>query len=178
VKWIVSADRTIVADKVQLDARKSYIEEVTFASVSEWSSFRIGKVDLLRFYYCSSEDEVDGTFITAHCNQVQALCTLPEIAKGQFVVANTCVWERLSQKKDLAQLMLYNRNIRLWFAHQELSLDSHRTFRHSTTLIDIGKFGFPTSLSERELYWYRKEGILQAIEKSFQSVSPIILPYE
>lgn len=178
MRWIVSAGRDISVNAAQLNARKSYIEDVAFAPVSEWSYFKIRKEPSLCFYCCNSDDGIEGTFITAHINQVQALCTVPKIAQSQLVVANTCIWRRMSHKKILAQLMAYNRNIRLWFAHQELSIDSFRNFRHSTTLINIGQFGFQTSFSERELYWYRKKGLLNAIKKAFQPVSPIILPYE
>ena len=174
----MSASRDISVNEAQLNARKSYIEDVTCSSVSEWSYFEMPRVSSLCFYCCNSDDGIEGTFITAHINQVQALCTVPKIAQSQFVVANTCIWRRMSHKKILAQLMAYNRNIRLWFAHQELSIDSFRNFRHSTTLINIGQFGFQTSFSERELYWHRKEGLLNAIKKAFRPVSPIILPYE
>lgn len=178
MRWIVSAGADIVVNTAQLEARRTFIAEVTTAAVSPWSPLQVPHAPTLRFLYCNSADGVDGTFITAHIYEVYELCALPQIAGGTFVVANTCIWERMAHKKILAQLLLQNRNIRLWFAKQELSIDACGIFKQSTTLINLGEFDFQTSFSERELYRYRKNGLLATIEKAFQPVSPIILPGE
>lgn len=176
MRWIVSAGADIAISTAQLEARRTFIAEVTTTTVSPWSPLRISHTSV--FYYCNSVDDIDGTFITAHVGEVYALCALPQIARGTLVVANTCIWHRMTHKRILAQLMSQNRNVRLWFAKQELSIDACGIFRQSTTLTNLGEFGFQTSFSERELYRYRRNGLLNSIEKSFQSVSPIILPGE
>ena len=178
MRWIVSAGADIVVSKAQLEARRIFIAEVTTATVSPWSPLQITHTPRLSFFHCNSTDGIDGTFITAHVDEVYALCALPPIARGSLVVANTCIWERMAHKRILAQLMSQNRSIRLWFAKQEISIDICGIFRQSTTLENLGQFDFQTSFSERELYRYRRNGLLSAIEKAFQPVSPIILPGE
>lgn len=178
MRWIVSAGVDIAVNPAQLQARKEYIEEVTGSLVSTWLPMRINNQLSKEFVCCVSNDGIDGTFITAHIGQVYRLCELREITEGEFVVANTCIWEHLAHKTLLRNLMRRNKDIQLWFAKQELSLDSYGTFRQSTTLSNIGQFGFQTSFSERELYRHRKEGLFCAIQKSFDLVSPFILPGE
>lgn len=110
MRWIVSAGADIVVNTAQLEARRTFIAEVTTAAVSPWSPLQVPHAPTLRFLYCNSADGVDGTFITAHIYEVYELCALPQIAGGAFVVANTCIWERMAHKKILAQLLLQNRN--------------------------------------------------------------------
>jgi hypothetical protein len=81
----------------------------------------------------------------------------------------------MSHKKLLYQLKRTNKKAELWFAKQELYVDETRLFRQSTTLYNVGQFGFQTSLSERELFRNRKKGLVEAIRQSFDRVSPIIL---
>lgn len=123
MRWIVSAGADIVVSKAQLEARRIFIAEVTTATVSPWSPLQIPHTPRLSFFHCNSTDGIDGTFITAHVDEVYALCALPPIARGSLVVANTCIWERMAHKRILAQLMSQNRSIRLWFAKQEISID-------------------------------------------------------
>lgn len=178
MRWIVSSEIDIAVDQDQLQARKAYIEQVTGSKVSAWHPMRINHQLSKEFVCCVSDDGIDGTFITAHIGQVYRLCELREIAEGEFVVANTCIWEHLAHKTLLRSLMCRNKDIRLWFAKQELSLDHCGIFRQSTTLTNVGDFGLQTSFSERELYRHRKKGLLCAIQKSFDLVSPVILPGE
>lgn len=175
MKWIVSADAHIAVDTDQLLARHSYIKTVSSASVSEWNYIRINGVVSKKFLCCNSNDDVNGTFITAHVGQVYHLCALAEIYNGDLVVANTCIWERCFHKRILYSMMRYNRKVELWFAKQEVSLDGARLFRKSTTIANLGEFGFQTSLSERSLFRQRNLGLRSAIGASFDRVSPILL---
>jgi hypothetical protein len=95
-----------------------------------------------QYLCCTSNDGVDGTFITAHIGDVYKLCSLKEIYTGKFVVANTCIWERMADKNLLSSMKIFIRDIELWFAKQELSVDGNRIFRESTTLNDIGSSDF------------------------------------
>jgi hypothetical protein len=175
VRWIIGNDKDIAVDGIQVRARGDYIQRVTGAEVSAWHFIQVNGQVCKEFLCCTSNDGIDGTFITAHIGDVYKICSLREICIGKFVVANTCIWERMSHKKLLNSMMSFNRNIELWFAKQELSVDSSRIFRQSTTLNNIGRFGFQTSLSERELFMNRGKGLMEAIRVSFVRVSPVIL---
>lgn len=174
MRWIVGADPDIAVDATQLQARHVFIQDVTGGEVSAWGRMQINVPTPRRFFHCISNDGVDGVFITAHIFDVQALCSLPEIYNTGFVVANTCIWERLSHKSLLYSLRSKKQDIQLWFAKQELSVDASHLFRQSTTLNNVGQFGFQTSLSERKLFMHRKKGLVEGIQESFDRVSPIV----
>ena len=175
MRWIIGYDKDIVVDNNQLQARSNYIRRVTGAEVSAWSFPQVNGQVCKEFLCCTSNDEIDGTFITAHIFDVSNLCSLREICIGKFVIANTCIWEKLSHKNLLLNMMRFNREVELFFAKQELSVDGNRILRQSTTLNNVGRFGFQTSLSERELFSNRSKGLMEAIRVSFIRVSPIIL---
>jgi len=155
----------------QLNARKQYIKDITASNVSPWQ-YILGK----QFFHCRSNDMINGVFITAHIDDVMKLGALQAVWSSKFVVANTCVWERALHKKLLQIMTCNNRCVELFFAKQALSPDSNGILRRSATLNDVGTFGFQTSMSERELFSNRKLGLYKAIQKSFERVSPILLP--
>ncbi len=175
MRWIIGNGNDIAVDSNQVRARGDYIQCVTGAEVSAWSFIWVNEQLCKEYLCCTSNDEIDGTFITAHIDDVYKLCSLREICIGKFVVANTCIWERMAHKKLLNNMRLFNQDIELWFAKQELSVDDNRILRQSTTVNNIGRFGFKTSLSERELFRNRGKGLMEAIRVSFVRVSPIIL---
>lgn len=175
MRWIIGTGKDIAVDINQVQARRNYIQSVTSAEVSDWSFIKVGGQICKEYLCCTSNDEIDGTFITAHIGDVYKLCALREIYMGKFVVANTCIWEKMSHKKLLSNMKIYNQDIVLWFAKQELSIDGNMIFRQSTTLNNKGTFGFQTSLSERELFKNRRKGFMEAIKESFVRVSPILL---
>lgn len=172
MRWILSAGKDIAVDGNQIQARMRYIQSVTNAKTSTW---RIMQVKGKAFYICESYDEINGTFITAHIYDVFMLCSLSDICASGFIVANTCIWHKDADKETLKRMRLFNKNIELWFAKQDLFLDGTQTLRQSTELNNIGLFGFQTSLSERNLFKNRKKGLVKAIRESFVRVSPIIL---
>lgn len=175
MRWIISTGKDIAVDDNQVRARSKYIERVTGAKVSAWNFIQVNGQTSRKFRCCTSDDEVDGTFITAHIGDVFKLCSLREVCGGKLVIANTCIWEKPSHKNLLLNMMRFNQEVELWFAKQELSMDSRRIFRQTTTLINVGQFGFQTSLSERELFRNRGRGLIEAIRESFVRVSPVIL---
>jgi len=175
VRWILGAGKDIAVDVDQLGARTVYIRRVTGADVTSWQYILIdGKVDI-RFFSCASNDFVDGVFITAHINDFGFLFSLRQVCESNMIVANTCIWGRLAHKGLLYRLRQSNPDLQLYFAKQELSVDVMRNFRQSTTILNVGQFGFQTSLSERELFVNRRIGFEQAIVQSFERVSPILL---
>ena len=174
MRWIV--DKDIDVDSSQMRAaRGNFIHLVTGAEVSAWGVIQVNGQIRKEYLHCTSNDGIDGTFITAHIGDVYKLCSLREIYTGKFVVANTCIWEKMSNKKLLNIIRSFNRDIELWFAKQKLSVESNRILRQSTTLYNFGEFGFKTSLSERKLFTNRGKGLMEAIRVSFDRVSPVIL---
>lgn len=174
MRWIVGAESDVAVDESQLQARHVFIRDVTGVEVSAWGRIQISVPVPRRFFHCLSNDGIDGIFITAHIFDVQALCSLPEIYNAGSVVANTCIWERLSHKSLLYSLRSKKQDAQLWFAKQGLSIDASHLFRQSTTLNNVGQFGFQTSLSERKLFMHRKKGLVAGIQASFDRVSPIV----
>ncbi len=175
MRWIIGYGNDIAVDNGQVRARGDYIQRVTGVEVSTWRFIQVNGQTCKDFICCTSDDKIEGTFITAHIGDVYKLCSLREIYNGKFVVANTCIWEGMSHKKLLNAMRRFNQDIDLWFAKQELSLDSNGIFRQSNTLCNIGRFGFQTSLSERELFMNRGKGFMEALQMSFVRVSPVIL---
>lgn len=173
MKWIISSKQEIVVDKNQLDARHNFIKQVTGAQVTNWSLLQLGGKSTNSFLCCTSNDGVDGTFITAHIGEVVKLCHFPEIANSHFVIANTCIWEDDSDKQILSTLMKLNKRVELWFAKQKTTLEGNMILRQSNTLTNVGRFGFQSSISERELFTNRRNGLLPAIMKAFVRVSLI-----
>ena len=174
MRWIIGSGKDIAVDDNQILARSKFIQCVTGVEVSDWNYIQVNGQVSKEFLCCMSDDKVDGTFITAHIHGVIKLCSLREVRLGEFVVANTCIWERMIHKKLLYSMMKANLGIELWFAKQELSIGGDRTFRQTTTLLNIGQFGFQTSLSERNLFKNRNRGLMEAIRESFIRVSPIL----
>jgi len=106
-----------------MHARTEFIRRVTDADVTAWRYMQVNGQITNEFLLCVSNDGVDGTFITAHINDVYKLSLLNQVRSSALVVANTCIWSRLSHKKLLYSMMHTNRAIKLWFAMQELSID-------------------------------------------------------
>lgn len=175
MRWIISIDQEIAVDATQLQARRNYIQNVTCAEVTAWKFLQLNGQIYKEYLCCTSNDEIEGIFITAHINDVIRLCSTKEICASQFVVANTCILRRMLGKEILFKMMTTNREVELFFAKQELSLSSNRTFWQSTTLNNFGEFGFKTSKSERLLYRNRNKGLMESMRESFNRVSPVIL---
>ena len=175
MKWVLGAGEDIVVDVNQLKARTKYIRNVTKADVSNWQPIQVNN---RQFLYCVSNDVVDGVFITAHIGDVYMLSTLHQVYENKIIIANTCIWEKFADKELLYQLRRSNPHTDLYFAKQEMYIDSMQLFRQTTTLLDVGQFGFQSSLSERELFMYRQKGFEEAIRQSFERVSPILLAGE
>ena len=72
-------------------------------------------------------------------------------------------------------MMKINRSIELWFAKQEVSVESGSMLRQCTTLNNLGQFGFHTSLSERQLFTKRRNGFMASVREAYVKVSPVSL---
>lgn len=176
MQWIISSDPRVFVDASNMSARLQYIHSVTGSEVTGWAAARKKSILSKTFFYCKSNDGLNGTFITAHIGEVQQLCSLQDIATGNFVIANTCIWEKSLNKQILYHMMKINRKIDLWFSKQSLSVEENYNLRQSTMLSKCGEFGFDTSLSERLLFSNRRKGFMKAVTLAFNKVSPVILP--
>lgn len=176
MKWIVGAGKDIIQSAEQLLARSRYIAKITGADVTPWRNLVI-KNSNRKYLMCTSLDERNGSFITAHIDDTMLLSSTELVANSKFVVANTCIWNRLSDKRVLNNLMLVNPQVRLWFAKQELAIvGSEHQLRESNLLSMVGNFGFLTSKSERVLFANRNKGFEEALSMAFEPVSPVLLP--
>lgn len=101
MKWIVSSDPKVFVDAAHMQARLQYIHSVTDVSVTEWFTTQTSSALPRAFFYCITSDGLNGTFITAHIGEVQRLCSLREIAMGDFVIANTCIWEKTVRRQNI-----------------------------------------------------------------------------
>ena len=176
MRWIVSSDSKIFVNRSHMSARLRYIQFVSGAEVTDWAVTRESITFPNPFFYCATNDGLNGIFITAHIGEVWRLCSLDEIAMCDFIIANTCIWERLLHKQVLYQMMKINRKAELWFSKQVLAMEKNYRLRQSTALNEIGEFGFNTSLSERILFLNRRKGFMKAVALAFSRVSPILLP--
>lgn len=176
MKWIVSSDSKVFVDSTHMSARLHYIQSVTGALVTDWMITQRNSAFPKPLFYCITNDGLDGTFITAHIGEVQKLCSVQEIAMGNFVIANTCIWKKLLNKQLLYCMMNVNRKAELWFSKQALDVEENYKLRQSTLLSNVGEFGFNTSLSERLLFSNRHKGFMKAVSFAFNKVSPVILP--
>ena len=174
MEWIVSSSRDITPDEKQLMARRVYIEAVTGAEVTSWEKVSIQNSE---FFRCCSLDARNGSFITAHIDDVILMSRTKLFCDKTIVVVNTCIWTRWSDKVVLRNLQRSNEQVRLWFAKQALALagDAYQ-LRESNLLSMVGKFGFLTSKSERLLFANRRSGFEKALCKAFEPVSPVFLP--
>lgn len=176
MEWIVGSGEDIVPEVDQLFYRSRYIKSVTGADTTAWSELSAEEVNT-KFYICSSLDGRNGCFVTAHIYDIIWLSKTSLLCDKEFVIANTCIWKRWSDRMVLKNLQTSSTKVRLWFAKQELSLaGSKYQLRESNLLSAVGQFGFLTSKSERILYANRRYGFEQAVCKAFEPVSPVLLP--
>ena len=175
MKWILGAGKDITVDENQLRARTKYIRSVTEADVSNWQPIQVYNC---QFLYCASNDSVDGIFLTAHYGDIRILSTLPQVYENSIIIVNSCIWVKSFHKMLLNRLYKRNPNLELYFAKQELCIDTELNLRQTTLLLNVGQFGFQSSSSERELFMNRRKGLEEAIRQSFERVSPILLAGE
>lgn len=172
MRWIVSTDPEISGDTTNLEARREFIHQVTGTDVSEWEQLRAKPQP---FLVCTSNDGIDGTFITAHAHEVLSLCKRAEIVRGEFVAANTCVLKEYRDQDLLWFLKRKNPQIDLYYARQGLPGVCADSPSRTVEINDLGTFGFRTSLSERKLFRLRRNGFMPAVQTAFERV-PLGLP--
>ena len=171
MRWIVSSNFDICRNREELKKRREFIRRVTESEVTEWECISPNK-----FYCCDSKDGLNGIFITAHVGDIQRISCWEGIASYDFLIANSCIWEKDVDKGILKNLIQRKKGVELWFAKQGATVTFYdKKIRPCVEIKDVGKFGFPTSLSERELFLNRKKGFMDALQESFVKVSLIEL---
>ena len=59
--------------------------------VTDWMITRKNSAFPKSLFCCMTNDELNGTFITAHIGEVQRLCSVHEIAMSDFVIDFKCI---------------------------------------------------------------------------------------
>lgn len=166
--WIVS--KAASNSEKEMVCRHYFIEDVTQASVSPWMerTFLINKFpwNSEGFYQCTSDEGEYGIVITAHINEVPVLLENVLTNKKNLVIVNSCIISNDIRNYCMSIVKAKNTQSELYFAKQEI-LDSGVRVNY---IDNVGTFGFGTSVSERELFRHRKEGLVKAISLAFDKV--------
>lgn len=167
--WIVS--KAALSSEKELVYRHRFIEDVTLASVSPWLERTCVFSGFLRipvvFYQCTSDKGEYGIMITAHINEVPAILGNILTDKKTLVIVNSCIIRKNIRNICLSIVKARNTQSELFFAKQEVS-DSGALVNY---VDNVGTFEFGTSVSERELFTHRKEGLIKAIRLAFDKVA-------
>ena len=121
----------------------------------------------VKFYQCNSEKGEYGFFITAHINvEVQPILLHVLTGKKALVVINSCALNEAIKTQCLNIVKLKNSESELYFAKQTLD-ENGRALNYYD---NVGTFGFPTTVSERELFQRRSLGLIKALRTVFEKV--------
>ena len=160
----------MAGDAGEREARLQYIKDVTGDRNILWNQCLFPDANF-DFYYCVTNDGINGIFITGHINQVLRFCYKKHIVTHNFVVANTCVCRKNVDKEILKDMLAMDANACLYYAKQTLERIPTASPIYSAYIKDVGRFGFKTSKSERLLYQHRNQGLMKAIERGFDLVT-------
>lgn len=169
MNWIVSA-KTLFSEE-ELTNRTEFIQEVTSAKVTLWCKQSCKGAGVFRhqveFYHCNSKKGEYGFFITAHINtEVQPILQHVLTNKKAIVAINSCALSEQIKEECLNIVKSKNLGSELYYARQTLD----RNGREINYYDDVGTFGFPTTVSERELFQNRNLGLTKAIRMVFEKV--------
>lgn len=164
--WII--EESLFGTTAERKARLNFIKEISGDKRVSWQklSWRLLPVD---YYYCQTDDGVNGVFITAHMYLGELLFILGMLrpVTRDFFVLNTCKMREGVDEEILSYLMNANSEIQLYFAKQDYDTESEI---YTNFISDVGNFGFMTSKSERIMFFNRGQGVAQAINKGFDMV--------
>ncbi len=170
--FLLSTNPDIMETGKNRMARLKFINDITGVVPTPWKcvKFRDGGTP---FLLCNTFDNINGIYITAHNYEVVEICRAGMVSEVNFLAANTCVYRENLDTDILWFLRDKNKNIKLWYAKQEIELTSDHVFRNTNTLRDVGTFGFMTSKSDRLMFKNRKKGFEMALQLSFDKVSEL-----
>lgn len=164
--WVI--EESLIGSYTERKARLEYIKEMTGDKRISWEKFSLFPL-LKDYYYCITNEGVNGVFITAHMylEEVKCLCNILNPKVRDFFAINACKIRDNVDKEIMTHLVKSNPEIHLFFAKQEYNTKSDC---YMNLISDVGSFGFQTSKSERITFLNRKKGILEAVEKGFDLV--------
>ncbi|OLR59736.1 hypothetical protein BHF70_09005 [Anaerostipes sp. 494a] len=168
--FLLSTNPDIIGTKENRMARLKFINDITGVVPTPWEYFKLCNEGKL-FLICNTFDGLNGIYITAHNYEVVEICRTGFVSNVNFLVANTCVYRENLDTDILWLLRQQNKNIRLWYAKQDLELIYDHVLRNTNLLRDAGTFGFMTSKSDRLMFKNRKKGFETALKLSFDRVS-------
>ena len=100
-----------------------------------------------------------GLIITAHMNiEVQPILQQILSQKKALVVINSCEIQKSAKEECYRIITSKNSQSEMYFAKQEVSDSGYRI----NYMENVGAFGFPTTLSERELFQQRRLGLIKS----------------
>lgn len=168
--FLLSTSPDIKGVEENIKARLEFIKDITGVVPTPWKPISFPKVEKL-FLICHTADQINGIYVTAHNYEVVHICREGVAAKLDFFIANTCIYRNNLDTDILKLLRQWNKNIKLWYAKQELELVDRYVLRNTNTITEVGTFGFLTSKSDRLMFKNRKLGFEKALQLSFDSVS-------
>lgn len=168
--FLLSTNPDIIGTKENRLARLKFINDITGVVPTPWKYFKLSN-DGKFFLICNTFDGLNGIYITAHNYEVVEICRTGLVSNVDFLVANTCVYRENLDTDILWLLRQQKKNIRLWYAKQDLELTHDHVLRNTNLLRDVGMFGFMTSKSDRLMFKNRKKGFETALQLSFDRVS-------
>ena len=170
--FLLSTNPDIMGTEENREARLKFINDITGVVPTPWKCVKFYN-NGTPFLLCNTVDSINGIYITAHNYEVVEICRTRIVLEIDFLVANTCVYRKNLDTDILWFLREKNKNIRLWYAKQEIELTSDHVFRNTNTLREVGTFGFMTSKSDRLMFKNRKKGFEMALQLSFDRVSEL-----
>lgn len=170
--FLLSTNLAVMGTEENRLARLKFINDITGVVPTPWKrvKFRDGGTS---FLLCNTADGINGIYITAHNYEVVEICRTGMVSEVDFLAANTCVYRENLDTDILWLLREKNKNIRLWYAKQEIELMRDHVLRNTNTLREVGTFGFMTSKSDRLMFKNRKKGFETALQLAFDKVSEL-----
>ena len=95
--------------------------------------------------------------------EVQCILKRELTQKRALVAINSCCLKQSIVEECRAIIKAKNPESEVRFAKQDITPTGFKV----NYIDDVGTFGFSTTLSEREIYQFRNEGLIKAIRKAF-----------
>ena len=167
--WIVS--KSIIQDETELEKRREYIRNVTYAKVSNWTQIKyISKQGIFQkeidFYQCSSDKNEYGVIITAHIEEVCDILNFVLRNKAALIIVNSCKVKEAYVNQIIYLAKNKSKFSEVFFAKQE----KQKNGLYLNCQKNVGNFGFSTTKSERELFQHRENGFIKSIRKAYEKV--------
>lgn len=170
--FLLSTRKEVMGTYHNIMARLEFINDITGVEPTLWKITKLGPYKMT-FLVCKTNAGINGIYITAHNREVEYLSLCNFISKIDFVIANTCVYEKDFDTNIMYNLRKVNKNIAMYYAKQEVEITTDRVFRKTNTIKDVGNFGFMTSISDRLMFINRKKGFMDALNVSFNKISGV-----